>query len=123
MVVWIEFYKETAWLIFIGVMMKLIAVINAARNNNTHFLLHFHVLTFLHVQIKKKLTKKKNKKTDYSKVIYTFKIGKVWQAKTKTSASNDDDFTATRDDDEWKDWNEALANATEEELVDLAGMI
>ncbi len=32
-----------------------------------------------------------------------------------------EDVDVPRDDDEWKEWNEALANATEEELVDLAG--
>ena len=45
----------------------------------------------------------------------------MWKPKTTTSASNED-VAVTKDDDEWKEWNEALANATEEELVDLAGI-
>ena len=46
----------------------------------------------------------------------------MWQPKTAVSESHEENIGTGRDDDEWKEWNEALANATEEELVDLAGM-
>ncbi len=52
---------------------------------------------------------------------WVFFSGKVWKPKEGASTPVQDDAPASRDDDEWKEWNEALAGATEEELVDLAG--